>query len=126
MCPHLVTQHVGHVPVVPELGRVSGEQCVSCEDGHGSQDEGGKQVGVDEVPCAAQSPVTQRRTQALSSLISPYRRSHLTAHISPYRHSHLSSHRETHLGGTDSFIHSPVKGAVRRFCCQEMRTPLGL
>lgn len=52
----LVTQDTGHVAVVSELGRVSGEERVAGEDGHSAQDEGGEKVGVDVVAGAAEFP----------------------------------------------------------------------
>lgn len=48
----LITEDVGHVSVVSELWGVPGENSISGEDGYGSQDEGGKQIGVDIVPGA--------------------------------------------------------------------------
>ena len=61
----LVTQHFGHVPVVLELWRISGQQCVPGQDGHGPQDEGGKQVAVDTVPGAPQLPSQIKHTTAI-------------------------------------------------------------
>ncbi len=59
--PYLVTQNDWNVFAVPELRSIFHEKRISREDGHSSQDERGKQIGVDVITCATELPATLQR-----------------------------------------------------------------
>lgn len=54
---YLVTKNNGNILVVSELRCVFHEKSISRKDGQSSQDEWGKQVGVDVITCATKLPM---------------------------------------------------------------------